>query len=99
MWELRFFSIFVACMISTVNNCIRIVIRLLTAKENHFSWTANNISVAYKQTFAMFLNSAILSLIVNSRNGSDKWFIDGGLVVDMFYITISISFIPPLFYL
>ena len=98
VWELRFFSIFVAFMISSVNIFLRIVSRKLTAKENHFSYTAYNISVAYKQTFAMFLNSAILSLIVNSRSGSDYWFIDGGLVIDMFYIIISVSFVTPIAY-
>ena len=64
--------------------------RNLSAKEKHETLTAYNLSVAFKLTFARFINTAIVPVIVNIS--SDKWFNEGGLVSDIFSIMISQSF-------
>jgi hypothetical protein len=71
-----------------------LVVRYLTQKERHETHTASNLSVAVKLTLARFVNTAIIPVIVNVRK--DRWFVDGGLVSDIFFIMISISFIDPI---
>jgi hypothetical protein len=47
-----------------------------------------------KLVIARFVNTAIVPVIVNIY--SSRWFIDGGLVSDIFSIMISISFVDPI---
>lgn len=53
-------------------------------------------SVAFKLTLARFVNTSIVPIVVNVAH--NRWFIDGGLVSDIFYIMLSISFLDPLLY-
>ena len=53
-------------------------------------------SVAIKLTFARFVNTAIVPIIVNFS--FDKWFMDGGLIMDVFYLLLAISFVEPIAY-
>ena len=62
----------------------------LSKKEMHETLTEFNISVAFKLTFCRFLNTALVPLIVNIK--AESWFQDGGLVTDIFYIIVSLSF-------
>lgn len=66
----------------------------MTAKEKQRTHTANNLSVAVKLALVRFVNTAIVPVIINVK--SDRWFVDGGLVSDIFFIMISISFIDPI---
>ena len=70
--------------------------RTLSIKEKHETYTAYNLSVAFKLTFVRFINTAIVPCIVNIS--SDRWFVKGGLVNDAFSIMTSVSFIEPITY-
>jgi hypothetical protein len=92
-YEIRFLSFVVAFVIILINNILKWVVRYLTEKERHETYTAFNISVAVKLMLARFVNTAILPVIINIQ--SDMWFNEGGLVSDLFSIMISISFVDP----
>lgn len=77
-------------VILVVNEALSWVVKTLSIKEKHETYTAYNLSVAFKMTFARFINSAVVPCIVNIS--SDKWFNEGGLVSDIFSIMISLSF-------
>lgn len=64
--------------------------------EKHETYTAYNLSVAFKLTLARFINTSIVPIVVNVA--SNRWFVDGGLVSDIFYIMVSISFLDPILY-
>ena len=76
---------------------LRTVVRYLSIKERHETYTAYNLSVAFKLAIVRFVNTAIVPVVVNYS--SERWFTDGGLVSDIFSIMISISFTDPLLYL
>ena len=90
----RFLSFLCAIVITIINILLRRVVRDMTAKEKQRTHTANNLSVAVKLALVRFVNTAIVPVIINVR--SDRWFVDGGLVSDIFFIMISISFIDPI---
>ena len=68
--------------------------RTLSLKEKHENQTAYNLSVAFKLTLCMFINTAIVPVLVNIA--SNRWFVTGGLVSNIFSIMIIISFIGPI---
>lgn len=61
-----------------VNYFILKVVRLLSSYEYNETLTDYNISVAFKLTYARFINTAIVPIIVNIND--NQWFITGGLV-------------------
>ena len=79
-----------------VNQALRTVVRQLSIKERHETYTAYNLSVAFKLTAGRFVNSSIVPIVVNVA--VNRWFVDGGLVSDVFYIMLSISFLDPILY-
>jgi hypothetical protein len=87
-------SFLCSAVIMSVNTNLRKVIRDLTIKEKHETYTAYNISVAAKLTITRFFNSAIVPVAVNVYAGD--WFKDGGLISDIFTLMISLSFIRPI---
>jgi hypothetical protein len=92
----RGLSIFCSIIITIINIALRTVVRLFSGFEKQETYTAFNLSVAFKLTIARFVNTSIVPIVVNitARN----WFIDGGLVSDIFYVMLSISFLDPLLY-
>jgi hypothetical protein len=78
----------------SVNTNLRKVIRNLTEREKHETYTAYNISVATKLTVTRFFNSAIVPVLVNAYAGD--WFKEGGLIADIFTLLISLSFTRPI---
>jgi len=86
-------SFVVAFVIILINIILKSVVRYLTSKERHETYTAYNLSVALKLMIARFVNTAIVPVIINIR--LELWFNEGGLVQDLFSIMISISFIDP----
>lgn len=93
---LRGLSILCSIIIVIVNQALRTVVRQLSIKERHETYTAYNLSVAFKLTLARFVNSSIVPIVVNVA--VNRWFVDGGLVSDVFYIMLSISFLDPILY-
>ena len=84
-----------AIIIIFINFLLKETIKRLTSKEHHRTHTAFNLSVGIKLTIARFVNSAIVPVIINT--GEDKWFVDGGLVFDIFTIMIMISIADPIY--
>ena len=70
---------------------------MLSSFEKHETYSKYHLSVAVKLTIAMFINTGINPLFVNF--GKNNWFDSGGLMVDIFYNTMTISFISPLSYI
>jgi len=95
-WIQTVLSFICSFVIVGVNQSLRTVVRTLSIKEKHETYTAYNLSVAFKLTFVRFINTAIVPCIVNIS--SDRWFVKGGLVNDAFSIMTSISFTEPITY-
>jgi hypothetical protein len=95
-WIITALSFVCSFVIVGVNQSLRTVVRTLSIKEKHETYTAYNLSVAFKLTFVRFINTAIVPCIVNIS--SDRWFVKGGLVSDIFSIMISLSFTEPITY-
>ena len=93
-WVISALSFLCSFVIIAVNQSLRTVVRTLSIKEKHETYTAYNLSVAFKLTFVRFINTAIVPCIVNIS--SDRWFVKGGLVEDFSSIMISMSFIQPI---
>lgn len=92
--SIRVLSFVCAFVIIFINTLLRNVVVYLTVFERHETRTAYNLSVAMKLVIARFVNTAIVPVIVNIY--SNRWFVDGGLVSDIFSIMVSIAFIDPL---
>lgn len=93
---IRGLSILASVIIVFINTALRTVVRELSLQERHETYTDYNLSVAFKLTLARFVNSSIVPIVVNLD--SSRWFVDGGLVSDVFYIILSISFLDPILY-
>ena len=79
-----------------INNSLRIVVRRFSMGEKHATLTAYNISVAFKLTMARFINTSIIPIVVNLSY--DSYYKKGGLVSDVFYLILAISFFDPITY-
>ncbi len=95
---MRGLSFATSIVVVVFNNILVILIRKFSISERHETYTKYNVSVAFKLTVATFVNSAIIPIAVNFDQDTE-WFANGGLVVDIFYNFISISFITPILYL
>jgi hypothetical protein len=93
-WVITALSYLCSFVIMAVNMSLLTAVRTLSIKEKHETYTAYNLSVAFKLTFVRFINTAIVPCIVNIS--SDRWFVKGGLVEDYSSIMISLSFIQPI---
>jgi hypothetical protein len=93
-WVITALSFLCSFVIMAVNMSLLNAVRTLSIKEKHETYTAYNLSVAFKLTFVRFINTAIVPCIVNIS--SDRWFVKGGLVEDYSSIMISLSFIQPI---
>jgi hypothetical protein len=93
---LRFLSFLCSFVIIITNISLRVIVRTLSVKEAHETYTSYNLSVAFKLALVRFVNTAIVPTVVNAAHS--RWFPDGGLVNDYFSIMISVSFIDPVLY-
>ena len=92
----RFLSFLCSFVITATNISLRTIVRSLSIKENHETYTAYNLSVAFKLGFVRFINTAIVPTVINWNHA--RWFVDGGLVNDYFSIMITVSFTDPILY-
>ena len=77
------------------NKMLGYLMRKLSCYEKHETCSKFNVSVSFKTTVALFINTAIIPILTYPSKG--EWFINGGLVSSIFYNTIAISFLEPLF--
>ncbi len=96
--EVRGLSFLTSLVVVVFNRILVFIIRALSAKERHKTYTKFNVSVGFKLTVATFANTVIIPLVVNHDQNSE-WFANGGLVIDVFYNFISVSFITPFLYI
>jgi magnesium-transporting ATPase (P-type) len=75
------------------NACLAIIIRKLTQKENHETYTKYHLSVSIKVSIALLLNTAVIPLLVNF--GRESWYNSSGLANDIFYQSISFVMVTP----
>jgi hypothetical protein len=75
-------------IVSAINLALSKFIRLLTSIEKNTSHTRHHLSVMVKLVIAMYINTAIIPLIVNWN--VDKWFSSSGLISDVFFNTLSV---------
>jgi hypothetical protein len=92
----KFLSFLCSFVIIATNISLRTIVRKLSIKENHETYTAYNLSVAFKLGLARFINTAIVPSVINGS--PDRWFPDGGLVSDYFSIMVAVSITDPLLY-
>lgn len=93
---IRALSIICSLIITFVNISMRTVVRRFSLMEKHETYTAYNLSVAFKLTLGRFVNTSIVPIVANIA--LDEWFNNGGLVSIFFYIMLSISFVDPFLY-
>jgi len=84
----RIISILTSFLVVCVNYILGRIIRIFSSYEKHKTYSSYHISVASKLSIAMFANVAIVPLIVSLNK--DEWFTNSGLVVDIFFYTLSI---------
>ena len=94
---LAILSFIMSLGVISINVGLSKVVRMLTEKEVHDSLTNFNLSISFKLVAALFVNTGFIPLFVNL--GKNNWFTEAGLIVDILYNTISVSFVGPLFYL
>ena len=93
---IRLLTIFMSFFVVFFNTLLGRVIRIFSAFEKHETYTKYNLSVAVKLTFAMFVNTALIPVLVNVN--VEDWFTNAGLVVDAFYNLLSVCFFSPISY-
>ena len=74
--------------VSLINFALGRIVRYITLFENHDTYTDYNLSVAIKLMIGLFVNSGLIPFFVNYDE--DNWFDQSGLVIDVFFVTISI---------
>lgn len=94
--SVRFLSFLCSFVITATNISLRAIVRTLSIKENHETYTAYNLSVAFKLGLVRFINTAIVPTVINWNHA--RWFPDGGLVNDYFSIMITVSLTDPILY-
>jgi hypothetical protein len=80
-----------------INTAIGRIVRVLTTFEKYSSYTNHSASLWFKLISAMFVNTALIPLAVNFDK--ENWFSNKGLVTDVLFNTISISFFGPWMYI
>lgn len=82
-------------IVSITNYILTRLIKYVTLYERHETYTKFNLSVALKLVLATFINTGLIPLFVNYQ--TKNWFTRSGLIDDIFYNTISVCFVGPLF--
>lgn len=103
------FSGSASILIVVINTVLSMVVRILTAKEMHPTYTSHFTAIAEKLCVAQFLNTALTTLtaqIILYNQFSELGFIDGllavpfygkgGMVENMFFVFISNAYLTPL---
>jgi len=90
-------SILPAIGVIVINLVLARSIRLFSLYERPHTYTLYHSSVALKLVFAMCINTALITILVDYDRDTN-WFTPGGLAVEMTYIYISNAVVGPLLY-
>ncbi|CAI2368266.1 unnamed protein product [Moneuplotes crassus] len=94
---LKISSFTISSLVIFVNLLLCKIVRTLSYYERHETHTKYHLSVAIKLTIAMFANTVLIPYISNVGGFYGDTF--RTLVIDVFFISLSVSFITPLVYL
>ena len=97
-YEFTAFSFLLSVLIVLSNKVLSVLIRVLTAKEAHHSWTHFHQSVAHKLILLMALNSTGVLLAMNPFQDA-QWFAPTGLVRDLLSLMLTEAIVGSLTYL
>lgn len=87
-------SLIISLVIFCINFALRKIIRIFTKYERMRTKTDYQLSISFKLSVAMFVNSAIIPLLVNKN--PNTWFVKNGLNTDVFFIMTVIAILMPL---
>jgi len=90
----RSLTFLIAFVVFIINFALSNAIYYFTRFERHQTKTDYYLSVAFKQTIAMFINSVVIPLLVNFE--VDQWYSSGGLCLDIFFTVLVFSVSTPL---
>jgi hypothetical protein len=93
---IRFLAFLLSLLVVLVNFLLGKIIRLFSSYQKLGTYSEYHLTVATQLSIGMFINTGIVPLVIN--NSKQNWFNASGLVVDVFFNTIGISFISPLTY-
>lgn len=95
LWILTFaISCISGIIVSLVNIILQYLIRLLSNEEKNATHTGISLTIGLKLVFALFINTALTPLFVNLK--TKDWFSRSGLVMDIFFNTVSVCFVGPI---
>ena len=94
--SIRAIAIWTSIIVVMINVALGRIVRILSAYENHETYSKYHLSVEIKLATVMFINTGILPMFVNW--GKSNWYDSGGLMDSIFYNTISVWFVSPIFY-
>jgi hypothetical protein len=93
--RVRILAFIPGCIISVINIVLSQVIRFFSRLEKFDSYTNYTTSVAIKLTTAMFINTALIALIVYW----DDWYGIDSLIAEVYNIILANAILSPLLYL
>ena len=85
-----------SCVIVIVNAIMKLAVRYFSKFEKHKTYTYFNISTASKLIVSLFLNTAVIPVMVNYKK--EEWFTGAGLCMDVFFNSLALSFVAPFVY-
>eukprot|EP00392_Amoebophrya_sp_AT5.2_P019030 g19718.t1 len=88
-------SVVPALVVAVLNGALMWASRNFTQYEYHETKTSEDGSTTKKMTAAMIINTAIIQFLVYAED--EKWFVENGLVVQMFFMVMIHSFLLPWF--
>lgn len=94
---IRFLAFLLSLLVVLVNFLLGKIIRLFSSYQKLGTYSEYHLTVATQLSIGMFINTGIVQLVIN--NSKQNWFNASGLVVDIFFNTVGISFISPLTYI
>jgi len=97
-YEFTAYSFLLSVLIVLSNKVLSVIIRVLTAKEAHHSWTHFHQSVAHKLILLMALNSTGVLVAMNPFQDA-QWFAPTGLVRDLLSLMLTEAVVGSLTYL
>ena len=93
--KIEFSSIPPAIIITIFNIFLDKVVRLMSNFERKHTYTNATLSISWKLTIVMSLNTLLFPLLTHWD--AEKWYTPGGLANNIFWVAISAAFVKPLF--
>lgn len=93
----RLLAVSMTLLVVIANFVLGRFVRRFSSFQRHKTYSEYHISVAIKLSLAMFINTAIVPLLINYK--PEHWFTASGLVQDVTLNLLGVCFISPLTYI